>query len=1149
MIARESVLGDYDMINRKIAFSPNTRPIPCDQEYIRKPGLIQPYGMLLVISKQDFTILQVSHNTQDFLFVPPTELINQNLDFLLDAQQIQKLRQSLVLEDLDTINPLRLVININQQTLIFDSIIHASEELLLLEIEPVVHQEQISFLEFYHLVRSSVLKLQGATGFKELCDFLAQEVRRISGFDRVMVYQFDHLNNGSVIAEDKQADLEPFLGLHYPATDIPAQARELYKSTWTRLIADVEYAPVEIMPQNNPLTQEPLDLSQAILRAVSPIHIEYLQNMGVRATLCISLMQHGKLWGLIACHHYSRRYIPYNIRKACEFLGQVMSVELIYKEKQEKSFFYKDKLRIVLDNLLQTNPQEQNFANSLIKNQQVLLDLVKATGAVVSLGNNFLFLGKTPPQEFIYALMGWLETNYQEEIFHTNHLAKLYPEAIDYKDEASGVLAISIARSQKSYQVIWFRPEVIQTVNWAGNPRQSLEVDTLNHQRLSPRNSFALWKETVKFQSLPWDSGEIEAALELRSALMLAALESSQYQLRQSQELAQVTLQSIADGVITVDHLGYVQSCNPVAEQITGWSEVEARGLQLSEVFHLTTTNLSTLNPSPEEIQNPTQKAFQEGCIVSLANYAILVDRTQKEWIISHSAAPIRNRNNEIIGAVLVFRDVTEEQKLAGQLSWQATHDNLTGLVNRREFESRLEKEIAFAKSSGLESALCYLDLDQFKIVNDTCGHLAGDELLRQVSNLLDHRLRQTDTLARLGGDEFGILLHQSSLAAAQQVAISLQKQLQQFRFVWEDKTFQVGVSIGLVAINAETPDLTSALSAVDAACYAAKNQGRNRIHIYQADDQELIKQRGEMRWAVQIPQALAENRFCLYYQTIVPVNQSASNFGNSNSNLNGFGDSGDLSNFDDFSKNAPSESSQIYSNNHGEILLRLRDASGQLIAPTSFISAAERYDLMSQIDRWVIQKVFSHLQEQEALKNSLRNPLRNPLRNYGQHPPHNHSPLYAINLSGASINDEQFVDFLYEQLELYQVSPQLICFEITETLAITNLKTAMNLIHSLKALGCSFALDDFGSGMSSFTYLKNLPVDYLKIDGAFVREIGEDAIAYEIVEAIHRVGKVMGMKTIAEFVESPLIFKKLQQIGVDYAQGYAIGKPRPFIL
>lgn len=1116
------------MINRKIAFSPNTRPIPCDQECIRKPGLIQPYGMLLVVSKEDFTILQVSDNTQDFLFVSPAELINQKLDFFLDTWQIQNLRQSLVLEDLDTINPLRLVININQQIFIFDSIIHASGELLLLEIEPVVHQEQVSFLEFYHLVRSSVLKLQGATGFKELCDFLAQEVRRISGFDRVMVYQFDHLNNGSVIAEDKQPHLEPFLGLHYPATDIPAQARELYKSNWTRLIADVEYKPVKVIPQYNPLTQEPLDMSQAILRAVSPIHLEYLQNMGVRATLCISLMQHGKLWGLIACHHYSHRYIPYNIRKACEFLGQVMSVELIYKEQQEKTFFYKDKLRTVLDNLLQTDSQEHNFAKSLIKDQQVLLDLVKATGVVVSLGNNFLILGQTPPQEFIHALMGWLEAHYQDEIFHTNHLAELYPEALDFKDQVSGVLAISIARSQKSYQVIWFRPEVVQTVNWAGNPHQPLEVDPFNHQRLTPRNSFALWKETVKFQSLPWESGEIEAALELRSALMLAALESSQYQLRQSQELAQVTLQSIADGVITVDQLGYVQSCNPVAEQITGWSEAEAKGRQLSEVFHLTTTNLNTLNnlntlsSNPEEIQNPAQKALQEGCIVSLANYAILVDRTQQEWIISHSAAPIRNRNGEIIGAVLVFRDVTEERKLAGQLSWQATHDNLTGLVNRREFESRLEKEIALAKASGFESALCYLDLDQFKIVNDTCGHLAGDELLRQVSNLLDHRLRQTDTLARLGGDEFGILLHQSSPAAAHRVATSLQQQLQKFRFIWEDKTFQIGVSIGLVTINADTQDLTSALSAVDAACYAAKNQGRNRIHIYQADDQDLIKQRGEMRWAVQIPQALAEDRFCLYYQTIVPVNYIG----------------GHLS---DFPQNPTGEFNWVSSDDHGEILLRLRDASGQLIAPTSFIPAAERYDLMSQIDRWVIRKVFSHLQEQEALKNSIRNPLRN----YGQHYPH----LYAINLSGASINDEQFVDFLHEQLELYQVSPQLICFEITETLAITNLKTAMNLIHSLKALGCSFALDDFGSGMSSFTYLKNLPVDYLKIDGAFVREIGEDAIAYEIVEAIHRVGKVMGMKTIAEFVENPLIFKKLQQIGVDYAQGYAIGKPRPFIL
>lgn len=1077
------------MITKKIdSFSlSNIKDIACDREPIRIPGSIQPYGMLLVVNELDFTILQVSNNTQEFLRISPENLINQNLDILLDTQQVHKLRESLELKDLDSVNPLRLIIKIDQQELVFDSVVHLLPGLILLEIEPLVYQEEVSFIEFYHLVKSSVLKLQGAKGFKDLCNFLTQEIRQICGFDRVMVYQFDDANNGLVIAEDKRAELEPLLGLHYPATDIPSIARELYKTQWVRLIVDVEYTPVAIVPQENPLTQEPLDLSLALLRSVSPIHLEYLKNMGVRATLCISLMQHDKLWGLIACHHNDRRYIPYKIRKACEFLGQVMSVELIYKQQQEKSLFYRDNLRTLLDNLLQTNPQEQNFAKSLIKDQKALLDLVKATGAVVSLGTSFLLLGKTPPQHFIYFLMEWLEDNCKEDVFATNNLGELYPEAIEFKDEVSGLLAISINRSHKSYQLLWFRPEAIQTVNWAGNPYEiTEEILALDQLPLSPRRSFALWKETVKLHSQPWEPEELEAAAELRNVLMLAALESSQYQLRHSRELAQVTLQSIADGVITVDREGFIQSCNPVSEEITGWREVEAWGLKLTDVFHIIDTE------TKEEAQNPVQKILEEDCIVSAANYAILIDRNQREWIISHSAAPIRNRNGEIIGAVLVFRDVTEERKLAGQLSWQATHDNLTGLVNRREFESRLEKEISLAQNSALESSLCYLDLDQFKIVNDTCGHLAGDELLRQVSKLLNNRLRQTDTLARLGGDEFGILLHQSSLKAAQQVAIALQQQLQAFRFAWEDKTFQIGVSIGLIAINADTQDLTSTLSAVDAACYAAKNQGRNRIQIYQADDQKLIEQRGEMRWAVQIPQALTEDRFCLYYQPIALVNHPDTR------------------------------------DNHGEILLRLRDATGQLISPGSFIPAAERYSLMSQIDQWVISKVFSHLREQSSL-------------------PH-HQHLYTINLSGTSINDQKFVDFLHEKLSFYQVSPQLICFEITETVAITNLKTAMELIHTLKELGFSFALDDFGSGMSSFNYLKNLPVDYLKIDGSFVREIVEDPIAYEIVEAVHRVGKAMGMKTIAEFVENPLILKKLQQIGVDYAQGYGIGKPRPFI-
>lgn len=449
-------------------------------------------------------------------------------------------------------------------------------------------------------------------------------------------------------------------------------------------------------------------------------------------------------------------------------------------------------------------------------------------------------------------------------------------------------------------------------------------------------------------------------------------------------------------------------------------------------------------------------------------------------------------------GLCIVVRDVTE-RKLAEQalqesekrLSWQASHDSLTELVNRREFEQRLEQAVVNAKTSDHQHALLYLDLDQFKIVNDTCGHLAGDKLLCQVSKLLETELPKTDTLARLGGDEFGVLLSQCPLEQAVQVANLLRSRVQELRFRWQEKTFSIGVSIGLVVINTDTQSLVTVLSAADAACYAAKNNGRNRVHVYQIDDRELAQQRNEMQWVARIPKALEENRFRLYSQPIVPTTPTKGK------------------------------------SEHCEVLLRLEDENGNLIMPMTFIPAAERYNMMHLIDRWVISTLFSQLEQHHQ----------------------DYSRIYAINLSGDSINDDQFINFVKEQFALHRVPPSVICFEITETLAITNLAKAAQFMRELKVLGCQFALDDFGSGMSSFAYLKNLPVDYLKIDGVFIRDIVKDSIASEMVAAIARIASVMDIQTIGEFVEDDAILMQLKSLGVDYAQGYGIGKPCPLKL
>lgn len=581
----------------------------------------------------------------------------------------------------------------------------------------------------------------------------------------------------------------------------------------------------------------------------------------------------------------------------------------------------------------------------------------------------------------------------------------------------------------------------------------------------------------------------IQGSREMRSVIsafndMAHKVQALLTQIHHEKELALVTLQSIGDAVITTDNQENVSFLNPVAESLTGWTKEEACGQPLQRVFNI----INEL--TRETVESPVDKVMRSGIIVGLANHTVLIARNGQEYSIEDTAAPIRDRNGQILGVVLVFNDVSEKRKLAHQLSYQATHDALTGLINRSEFEHRLEVLLESATTQHKQHALLYLDLDQFKVVNDTCGHVAGDELLRQLTALIQHQVREFDTFARLGGDEFGFLLENCPLDQAVRLANVLLDEVGTFRFAWLDKTFSVGVSIGLVAITAASGSSASVLSAADTACFAAKDKGRNRVQVYSPDDIEMAERHGEMHWVARIAKAFEKERFRLYYQPIVQT-----------------------------AKDVPEREQ------HFEILLRMLDEDDNLVPPGFFIPAAERYNLMVEIDRWVVSNVFNWL-----IANAER------------------TVICAINLSGQSVNDDRFLAFLIDQIKGTGVAPQKICFEITETSAISNLAKASNFIKTVKSLGCSFSLDDFGSGMSSFSYLKNLPVDYLKIDGGFVRDMISDPIDCAMVESINHIGHVMGIKTIAEFVENQAILDKLRAIGVDYAQGYGIAKPSPLV-
>jgi diguanylate cyclase (GGDEF)-like protein/PAS domain S-box-containing protein len=555
----------------------------------------------------------------------------------------------------------------------------------------------------------------------------------------------------------------------------------------------------------------------------------------------------------------------------------------------------------------------------------------------------------------------------------------------------------------------------------------------------------------------------------------------------EQKERAQVTLASIADAVITVDMAGRVEYMNPVAERLTGWRNDEAHGVALPSIF-------SVLDEaSGVDVPDPVARAFRDGTTIQSEGNLVLRRRHDDPIAIDYAAAPIRDNARDIVGVVLVFHDMSRERQYATRLAHLASHDALTGLLNRREFERRVTMALVENQYEAHHHAVLYLDLDEFKVVNDTCGHAAGDELLRQVSALLRPRLREGDTLARLGGDEFGVLLEHCAPGPASAIAETLRKTIGDFHFQWNQRSFRIGASVGVVNVAGGPQTLAGVLSASDAACYMAKEKGRNRVQVYSPESDEVTLRKGEMEWVSRIHRALAGNQFCLYAQ---PVRGMRGN-----------------------------EGARPYT----ELLLRLRNEDGELVPPTSFIPAAERYHVMPEIDRWVISTAFAMLARHvEAGGVAAPN-------------------VYAINVSGASIGDDEFLDFVKAQFVRYGVAHANVCFEITETTAVASLSKAIEFMTTLRALGCRFALDDFGVGVSSFTYLKHLPVDYLKIDGSFVKDMLQDPVSHAMVEAVHRIGHLMGKKTIAESVESGDALKALAAIGVDYAQGFAIAAPAPF--
>ncbi len=552
--------------------------------------------------------------------------------------------------------------------------------------------------------------------------------------------------------------------------------------------------------------------------------------------------------------------------------------------------------------------------------------------------------------------------------------------------------------------------------------------------------------------------------------------------LAEERELLRVTLQSIADAVITTDSQGRTVWMNPVAERLTGWSHESARDQPLAQVFHV--INEESRKPA----ENPVAICLGRQPVTGPLGGKVLISRDGTEYGIEDSAAPIRDSQGKILGAVLVFHDVSEQRRLSREMNFRAKHDDLTSLLNRTEFEERLRRTLAKTHEDQGMHALLYIDLDQFKLVNDACGHAMGDQLLRQIASLLRHCVRTRDTLARLGGDEFGVILEHCSAAEAQRVAQLICDRIEEFRFTHDGRRFRVGTSIGLVQVDQRWSNAAELLQAADTSCIAAKEAGRNRVHSWIDTDETIKGRRAETHWASRLEQALDEDRFELYWQRIDRVD----------------GTLGAL---------------------HFEVLLRLRDTDGTLIAPGAFLPAAERFHMASRVDRWVLRNVFAWMEASSALE---------------------HVGTVAVNLSGQSIGDRAFHRAVEKLIASASFDVSKLCFEITETAAVTRLDDAAVFIEAVRNLGVRIALDDFGAGVSSFGYVKTLPIDFLKIDGQFIRDLIGNPLDGAAVRCFREVAEVIGVKTVAEHVEGAATLATLRNLGIDYAQGYLTHRPEP---
>ncbi|WP_422924803.1 EAL domain-containing protein [Singulisphaera sp. PoT] len=914
----------------------------CDREPIHIPGAIQPHGFLLTLRSDDLTILRVSANLPGFLGIDADRLIGRPLAEFVEEGLIGRLVEALRQGDANEINPAVARFLASPQS-DFDAILHVGGDETILELEPRSLDLREREAASLATLRGSLARVQAAASLEALCQTTVDEVRRLTGFDRVMIYRFDADWNGQVIAEARNEAVATFLGHHFPAGDIPPQARQLYIHNYVRIIPDAAYEPAAVLGGD-----DKLDMSPCVLRSVSPVHLEYMRNMGVAASMSLSLVREGQLWALVACHHYAPRYLAYSTRQNCELLGRLVSAQIEAREAADLSR-YRDERTALQSKFLEAIASGDHFGDTLTGAAPNLLDYVEAAGVAVLFEDRCAVAGATPDRNALEALRQWLMAGPEAPIFHSHSLPSVYAPAELWKDLACGLLAVEVVREKRGH-VLWFRPEVVRTVTWGGDPTRSTTVEN-GSTRIGPRKSFEAWKQLLQGQSLPWSAREVEAAASLRNVLVSVAM--------------------------------------------------------------------------------------------------------------------------------------AEVQRLEAQtrLRHEANHDALTGLPNRMLLQRRIEQAIRNATEPEQTLALLLIDLDRFREINDTFGHHYGDLALQQLHPRFRQVLRRADTIARLGGDEFGILLPDADEAGALEVARKLLECLVPPIEV-HDQSLEVSGSIGIALFPGHGRDSITLVRRADVARYAAKRAHRGlavfspELSPYNPGRLPLIS---ELRRAVERDQLL------LHYQPKV-----------------------DLCTMQPFG---------------AEALIRWSHPREGLMPPDAFIPLAEQTGLIRPLDFWALDAALRQCRDWQGRGMGLN---------------------VAVNLAAVSLQDHDLLPTIARILRGAEADPAWLTVEITESAMIEEPSRAMEVLSQIHAMGVRIAIDDFGTGYSSLAYLKDLPVDEVKVDRSFVKNITTNAKTAHIVQSVIELGHGLGLSVIAEGIEDQETADLLTSMGCDGAQGFFFSRPIP---